>query len=69
MERGGWERKGLAGYEISYLYNLGEGWWQYQDIWLQRGALAYVLSFSSARGAQDYTSTFDQILDSFQFKD
>jgi hypothetical protein len=69
LDKQKWEHNGLAGYEISYVHNLGEGWWQYHDIWLQRGALAYVLSFSSARGAQEYTSTFDQILDSLQFKE
>ena len=60
---------GVSGYEITYTHNLGEGWLRYRDIWLEKGAAAYVLSFSSAANSDEYTSTFDQILASFQFKD
>ena len=64
-----YSQDGLSGYEITYTHNLGEGLLRYRDIWLEKGATAYVLSFSCPANSDEYTNTFDQILASFQFKD
>jgi hypothetical protein len=69
MSKQEYSHDGLSGQEITYTHNLGEGWLRYRDIWLEKGATAYVLSFSCAANSDEYTNTFDQILASFQFKD
>jgi hypothetical protein len=60
---------GLTGYEINYSHNLGEGWLRYRDIWLEKGAAVYLLSFGCPANSDEYTATFEQILASFSFKD
>jgi hypothetical protein len=60
----------LSGFEIYYSHNLGEGWNAYHDIWLEKDGVIYVLSFSCPNNSiDDYADIFDQILDSFSFKD
>lgn len=60
---------GLAGFEITYRRPWGEPWWQFRDIWLEKDAVIYVLSFHASPNSFDtYTDTFEQILESVQFK-
>lgn len=60
----------LSGYEISYTRPIGEPWWQFHDIWLENEGLVYVLSFHTlTKGFENYAAVFDQILDSFHFKE
>lgn len=64
------EQGELSGYEIYYSHNLGDGWDAYHDIWLEKGGVIYVLSFSCpSNSTDDYADIFYQILDSFSFKD
>lgn len=64
------ERGELAGYEITYKRPWGEPWWQFRDVWLEKDGAIYVLSFyASPNSFESYTDTFDQILESFRFKD
>jgi hypothetical protein len=66
----GVEVDGYTGYEIIYTHNAGEALFWYRDIWLEKDRVIYVLSFSCLKNSKDnYTSIFDQILDSFSFKD
>ena len=60
----------LSGFEISYQRPIGEPWWQFHDIWLEKDGMIYVLSFYTLKnGFENYAAIFDQILDSFQFKE
>ena len=60
----------LSGFEISYQRPIGEPWLQFHDIWLERDGMIYLLSFYTLEnGFENYAATFDQILDSFQFKE
>lgn len=60
----------FSGYEITYRRPWGEPWWQFRDIWLEEDGVVYVLSFHAPPGSFDsYTDTFNQILESYQFKD
>ncbi len=60
----------LSGYEISYRRPWGEPWWQFRDVWLEKDAVVYVLSFyASPDSFETYADPFDQILESFQFED
>lgn len=64
------KRGTLSGYEITYSRPMGEPWWQFHDIWLEKDGLIYVLSFHTlTNGFENYADTFDQILDSFHFKE
>ncbi len=64
------EQDELSGYEITYRRPWGEPWWQFRDIWLEKNSVIYVLSFyASPNSFETYSGTFDQILESFQFKD
>ncbi len=64
------QRGTLTGLEITYQRPIGEPWWQFHDIWLERNGMIYLLSFHTLTGAFDnYAAIFDQILDSFQFKE
>jgi hypothetical protein len=64
------EQGELSGYEITYRRPWGEPWWQFRDIWLEKNSVIYVLSFyASSNSFEAYSDTFDQILESFQFKD
>jgi hypothetical protein len=64
------ERGTLSGLEITYQRPVGEPWWQFHDIWLEKDGSIYVLSFHTlTNGFEDYAAIFDQILDSFQFKE
>ncbi len=63
------EQGTLSGYEITYKRPWGEPWWQFYDIWLEKDAVIYVLSFHTAPNTfADHTDTFDQILESFRFR-
>jgi hypothetical protein len=65
FEQGEW-----VGYEMTYKRPWGEPWWQFRDIWLEKGGAIYVLSFyASSESFETYADTFNQILESFQFKD
>ncbi|MGV8026631.1 MAG: hypothetical protein AB2L18_08745 [Anaerolineaceae bacterium] len=64
------KRGALSGHEIIYTRPIGEPWWQFHDIWLEKDGLLYILSFHTlTNGFENYSATFDQILDSFQFED
>jgi len=64
------EQGALSGYEITYKRPWGEPWWQFRDIWLEKGGIIYVLSFHTLpESFAAYSDTFEQILKSFQFKD
>lgn len=59
----------LSGFEISYQRPWGEGRWRFRDIWLEKDAVVYVLSFHSTPVAFDsYAKIVEQILASFVFK-
>jgi hypothetical protein len=60
----------LTGFEITYKRPWGEPWWRFQDVWLEKDGVVYVLSFHTAPTRwETYTETLTQILDSFSFKD
>lgn len=64
------ERGDLSGYEITYNRPWGEPWWKFRDIWLEKNNVIYVLSFhASPYSFENYNDIFEQILESFQFKD
>lgn len=64
------EHGDLSGYEITYNRPWGEGWWKFRDIWLEKDNVIYVLSFhASPNSFENYNDVFEQILESFQFKD
>ncbi|MBC7227759.1 MAG: hypothetical protein H5T61_11070, partial [Thermoflexales bacterium] len=44
------ERGELSGYEITYRRPWGEPWWQFQDVWVERDGVVYVLSFHTYPG-------------------
>jgi hypothetical protein len=59
----------LSGWEITYQRPWGEPWWQFQDLWVEKDALVYVLSFHDApKGFEKHQDEFDLILNSFRFK-
>jgi hypothetical protein len=61
---------GLSGFELSYSHPNGEAIWAYRDIWLEKDSVLYVLSFRACCNSYDtYANTFDQILNSFRFKE
>ena len=60
------ERNGLSGFEITYDRPWGEPWWRFHDIWLEKDAVIYMLSFHSSPYSFDsYADQFDKILDKF----
>ncbi|MEM2126391.1 MAG: hypothetical protein QXQ53_08355 [Candidatus Methanosuratincola sp.] len=64
------ERGELSGYEITYRRPWGEPWWQFRDIWLEKEGVVYVLSFRASPYAfEEYSETFQGILESFRFRD
>jgi hypothetical protein len=64
------EQGELSGYEITYNRPWGEPWWKFRDIWLVKSNVIYVLSFhASPYSFETYNDVFDEILESFQFKD
>lgn len=69
VSQAGFDQGGLTGFEISYQRPWGEPWWQFRDIWLEKGAMIYVLSFHAPPAAFDkYRDDFDLILKSFNFR-
>lgn len=59
----------LSGFEITYQRPWGEPWWQFQDIWVEKDAVIYVLSIHAApNGFKQHTDDFDLIVNSFNFK-
>ena len=63
--RQSFERNGLSGFEITYDRPWGEPWWRFHDIWLEKDAVIYMLSFQSSPYSYDnYTDQYDKILDS-----
>ena len=64
------ERDGFSGFEITYDRPWGEPWWRFHDIWLEKDAVIYMLSFQSTPYSYDsYADQFDKIVDSFKFKE
>ncbi len=64
------ERGTLSGLEISYDRPWGEPWWHFHDLWLEKGGSIYVLSsLTYINQFENNKAIFDQILDSFQFKE
>jgi hypothetical protein len=60
----------LSGYEITYRRPWGEPWWQFRDIWVEKNSMVYVFSFyASPDSFETYSDTYNQILESFQFKE
>jgi hypothetical protein len=60
----------LSGQEIYYSFPYGEAWYQFHDIWLEQDGLLYVLSSrTNANEFENYKGFFDQIIDSFCFKE
>jgi hypothetical protein len=60
---------GLDGFMIDYQRPLGEPWWQFRDIWLEKDGMTYLLSFQYPIGSEEkYQADFDLILGSFTFK-
>jgi len=59
----------LSGLEITYQRPWGEPWWQFHDLWVEKDAVIYVLSFHDApNDFEQHQDEFDLILDSFSFK-
>lgn len=64
------EQGELSGYEMTYLRPWGEPWRQFRDIWVERDGVVYVLSFHTDPGDfESYSGTFQEILESFRFRD
>ena len=61
---------GIPGYEITYDRPWGEPWWRFCDTWLEVDGTVYVLSFHvSPNSFETYSQVYNQILESFRFKD
>lgn len=59
----------LSGLEITYQRPWGEPWWQFRDIWVEKDAVIYVLSFhGSPNDFETYKDDFELILQSFNFE-
>jgi hypothetical protein len=63
-------RDELSGIEILYRRPWGEPWWKFRDIWLEKDAVVYVLSFhASPNGFDSFGDPFGRILESFTFSE
>ena len=59
----------LSGLEIAYQRPWGEPWWQFNDIWMEKDGVIYVLSFhATPNDFKQHQDDFDLILNSFKFK-
>ncbi len=53
----------LSGLEITYQRPWGEPWWQFHDLWVEKDAVIYVLSFhGSPNDFEIYRDDFELIL-------
>ena len=69
VSQGEFEAGALSGLEITYQRPWGEPWWQFHDLWVEKDAVIYVLSFhDSPNDFKQNQNDFDLILDSFSFK-
>jgi len=69
VSQGEWEAGSLSGLEMTYQRPWGEPWWQFHDLWVEKDAMIYVLSFHATPGDfEQHQVDFDLILDSFSFK-
>jgi hypothetical protein len=69
VSRGPYDQNGLPGFEITYDRLWGEPWWRFHDIWLEKDAVIYMLSFHSSPNSFDsYSDPFNKIVASFSFK-
>ncbi len=63
-----YEQYGLAGFEITYDRPWGEPWWRFHDLWLEKDAVIYVLTFQAYPASFDeFSDVFGEIADSFRF--
>jgi hypothetical protein len=70
VSRQAFEREPYSGFEILYAFPYGEGWWKFHDIWLENDEVIYMLSFRTrANDSEDYSAIFEQIMNSFRFKE
>ena len=68
--KGPYSRGGLSGLTINYRRPWGEPWWRFNDIWLEKDGVVYVLSFHTYPGSYDSSvELMDQIVDSFYVKE
>ena len=59
----------LSGLEITYQRPWGEPWWQFYDVWVEKDAVIYVLSFHAApNDFKQHQDDIDLILNSFSFR-
>jgi Phr family secreted Rap phosphatase inhibitor len=66
----GFEKGVLSGLEIFYSHQYGEKIYSFHDIWLEEDGYVFVLSFYTRPSEfNNYTVVFDQILESFRFKE
>ena len=61
------EQGELSGFQIYYQRFWGEPLWSFRDIWLENDRIIYVLSFQTYN-FERYSETFQEILNSFNFK-
>lgn len=58
---------GQQGYLMSYRRPWGEPWWQFDDVWLEKDGVIYLLS-AHAYQLEEQRETIDAILESFKFE-
>jgi hypothetical protein len=58
---------GIDGTLYHYDRQLNDQWFQFQDVWVEKGMLSYLLSFQAA-DLGDYEKEIKLILESFTFK-
>lgn len=65
-----YSRGDLSGFQINYRRPWGEPWWRFNDIWLEKGGVVYVLSFHTAPNGYDLAvAMMEEIVGSFGFKE
>ena len=68
ISRQPYEQNGLPGFEITYDRPWGEPWWRFHDVWLEKDAVIYVLTFQAYPASFDeFSDVFGEIADSFRF--
>ncbi len=68
--KGPYSRGDLSGFAINYRRPWGEPWWRFNDTWLEKDGVVYVLSFhTSPNGYDAAVEVMEEIVDSFYFKE